>query len=66
MRNWLSGKRTYLTAAIAVLSAVAAWSSGQIDAAALVATILGALTVSFQRSAITTEVAKILVQDEKK
>lgn len=66
MKTWLTGKRTYITAAIAVLSALAAWSGGQIDTAALVATALGALTVAFQRSAITNEVAKILVQDEKK
>ncbi len=31
VRNWLKGRKTYFTAAAAVLTAVAAWASGEME-----------------------------------
>ena len=57
-RNFLSGKKTYLTAAIGVLGAVIAFGDGQIDVTALVAAIWAAAQTCFIRVGITNEVQR--------
>lgn len=56
VREFLSGKKTYLTAAIGVLGAVIAFGDGQIDVTALVAAIWAAAQSCFIRAGISNEV----------
>lgn len=57
VREFLRGKKTYLTAAIGLLTAVVAWADGQIDGAALAAAVWVAAQTVFIRAGITKEVA---------
>lgn len=54
----LAGKKTYITVAVAILSAGAAFVGGQIDLAELMQTITTALIGAFVRAGITMEVKK--------
>ena len=54
----LSGKKTFITAAAAVLTAVGAYLSGEVDLATTVQTCFGALMVVFLRKGVTSEAAK--------
>jgi len=58
IRMLLQGKKVYLTAAIGVLGALAAWSDGQISGTGMLATLWGALQACFLRSALSSEVKK--------
>lgn len=58
IRAYLQGKKTYLIAAIAVLSALLAFASGTADLFETVNTILIALGLGSLRSGVTTEVEK--------
>ena len=53
MRNWLKGKKTYMTAFIGVLGAVVAWGDGQIDTVGLLAAIWAAVQVITIRAGMT-------------
>jgi hypothetical protein len=57
VRDFLKGKKTYITAAIGILGAVAAWSDGQINGVGLAATVWAALQTCFIRAGIANEVA---------
>jgi hypothetical protein len=52
IQTWLSGKKTYLTAAIGVLGALAAFGDHQIDVTALIAAIWAAAQTCFIRAGV--------------
>lgn len=52
IRLWLSGKKTYLTGVAGILTALAGWSAGTIDAGALVNAIMIALQAMTLRAAV--------------
>ena len=52
LREFLKGKKTYITAAIGLLGAVVAWADGQIDGVALLAAIWAAAQACFIRAGI--------------
>ncbi len=52
LRDFLKGKKTYITAAIGILGAVIAWSDHQIDGVGLAATVWAALQTCFIRAGI--------------
>jgi hypothetical protein len=54
VREFLKGKKTYITAAIGLLGAVAAWADGQIDALALGAAVWAALQACFIRAGVAS------------
>ena len=58
VREWLKGKKTYITAAIGLLGAVVAWADGQIDMMGLLAAVWAAAQTSFIRAGIAKETAK--------
>lgn len=53
----LSGYRTYITAALAVLGALAAWLMGDISLEAMVAAVVPAILSVFVRAGIKNDVA---------
>ena len=58
VREFLRGKKAYITAGIGLLGAVIAWADGQIDGMALLAAVWAATQTCFIRSGIANEVAK--------
>ncbi len=52
VRDFLKGKKTYITAAIGILGALAAWSDGQINGVGFAATVWAALQTCFIRAGI--------------
>jgi len=58
MREFLKGKKAYITAAIGLLGAVIAWADGQIDGVALLAALWAAAQACFIRAGISNEVQK--------
>lgn len=58
IREFLKGKKTYITAAIGLLSAVAAWADGQIPATGLLASLWAAAQACFLRAGLANEIAK--------
>ncbi|MFA6134551.1 MAG: hypothetical protein WC869_11105 [Phycisphaerae bacterium] len=58
IRDFLRGKKAYITAAIGLAGAVLAWADGQIDNVALLAAIWAALQACFIRAGIGNEVRK--------
>ncbi len=58
IQTWLSGKKTYLTAAIGVLGALAAFGDHQIDFTALVAAIWAAAQTCFIRAGVQKAIAQ--------
>lgn len=58
IREFLRGKKTYLTAAIGLLGAVAAWADGQIGTAGLLAAVWAAAQTCFIRAGVANEVAR--------
>jgi len=54
LRDWLRGRKAYLTAAIGLLGAVVAWADGSIDTMGL----LTAVWVAVQACAIRAGIAK--------
>ena len=57
-REFLRGKKAYLTAAIGLLGAVIAWTDGQIGTMGLLAAAWAAAQACFIRAGIANEVAK--------
>jgi len=53
LREFLRGKKTYITAAIGLLGAVVAWADGQIDGVALLAAVWAAAQACFIRAGMT-------------
>ena len=58
VREFLKGKKAYITAAIGLLGAVIAWADGQIGNVALLAAVWAAAQACFIRAGIANEVAK--------
>ena len=58
IREFLKGKKTYLTAAVGVLGAVLAWSQGQLDVAGLLAAVWAAAQSCFIRAGVANEIDK--------
>ena len=58
VREFLKGKKAYITAAIGLLGAVAAWADGQIGGVALLAAVWAAAQACFIRAGIANEVTK--------
>jgi len=58
VREFLRGKKAYLTAAIGLLGAVAAWADGQIGNVGLLAAVWAAAQTVFIRAGIANEVSK--------
>lgn len=57
--KWLSGKKTYIVAFSGVVSAVAAYATGQISTFELVASIFGGTGLATLRSGVANDVKKI-------
>ena len=58
VREFLKGKKVYITATIGLLGAVIAWADGQIDTVALLAAVWATAQACFIRAGIANEVAK--------
>jgi hypothetical protein len=58
VREFLKGKKTYITAVIGLLGALVAWADGQIDTVALLAAVWAAAQAVFIRAGISSAVAK--------
>jgi len=52
LREFLKGKKTYITATIGLLGAVVAWADGQIDTVALLAAAWATAQACFIRAGI--------------
>jgi len=59
LRQFLKGKKTYMTAAIGLLGAVAAWADGQIDGVALLAAIWATAQACFIRAGVASEARRV-------
>ena len=57
-REFLKGKKAYITAAIGLLGAVVAWADGQIDGVALLAALWATAQACFIRAGIGNDVTK--------
>ena len=57
-REFLKGKKVYMTAAIGLAGAVIAWADGDIGGVALLAAVWAAAQACFIRAGIATELAK--------
>ena len=55
VREFLKGKKAYITAAIGLLGAVVAWADGQIDGVAVLAAVWAAAQACFIRAGISNE-----------
>jgi len=55
VREFLKGKKTYITAAIGLLGAVVACADGQIDGVALLAAVWAAAQACFIRAGVTKQ-----------
>ena len=58
IRNFLKGKKTYVTAAIGLLSALAAWADGQVSGTGVLVAVWAAVQACTIRAGIATEVQK--------
>ena len=58
VRDFLKGKKAYITAAIGLAGAVVAWADGQIGTAGLLAAVWAAAQACFIRAGIANEVSK--------
>ena len=58
IREFLKGKKAYITAAIGLAGAAIAWADGDINGTAMLAAIWAAAQACFIRAGIANEVAK--------
>jgi len=58
IRDWLKGKKTYITAAVGFAGAVVAWANGDINTMGLLAATWAAVQACFIRAGIVNEVGK--------
>ena len=58
IRDFLKGKKTYITAIIGVLGALAAFGDSQIDLTSLIAAVWAAAQTCFIRAGVATEIQK--------
>ncbi len=57
--NALKGKKTYFTAAAAVITALGAYFAGEVTLPATITAVFGTLMAVFIRSGVSSEVAKV-------
>lgn len=65
IKLWLRGKKTFITAAIAVLSTIVAWSTDEIGTEVAIQSIVAALLIVFVRLGIITEATNTLNEVQK-
>lgn len=53
MQAWLSGKKTYLVAAAAILAALAAYAAGTMDTVQAVSAVVAAILACTMRAGVT-------------
>ena len=58
VREFLKGKKAYITATIGLLGALIAWADGQIDGVALLAAVWAAAQACFIRAGVANEAQK--------
>ena len=58
MKDKLSGKKTYFTAAAAVITALGAYFAGEVDLTVTIQAVFAAAMVVFLRKGVTSEAAK--------
>ena len=58
VREFLRGKKAYITAAIGLAGAFLAWADGQIDNVAMLAAVWAALQACFIRAGVANELRK--------
>jgi hypothetical protein len=58
IRDFLKGKKAYITAVVGLLGAIVAWADGQINGVGLLAAIWAAAQTCFIRAGIANEVGK--------
>jgi hypothetical protein len=58
MKKTLSGKKTYFTAAAAVLTSFGAYFAGEVDLTVTIQAVFAAMMVVFLRKGVTSEAAK--------
>jgi len=66
VREFLKGKKAYITAAIGLAGAMIAWADGQIDTVALLAAAWAAVQAVFIRAGIANAVQKTIGAGRKK
>lgn len=60
----LSGKKTYFTAAAAVITALGGYFAGEVDLSTTIQGVFAALMVIFLRQGVTSEVKKAVKKTE--
>ena len=58
MKEIISGKKTYFTAAAAVITALGAYFTGGVDLTVTIQAVFAALMIVFLRKGVTSEAAK--------
>ena len=58
MKEKLSGKKTYFTAAAAIITALGAYFTGGVDLTVTIQSVFAALMIVFLRKGVTSEAAK--------
>jgi len=58
IRTWLQGKKTYITAAVGILTAIGMYAGGQIELTGLVAAVWAAVQTCFIRAGVDNAAAK--------
>ena len=58
MNEKLSGKKTYFTAAAAIITALGAYFTGGVDLTVTIQSVFAALMIVFLRKGVTSEAAK--------
>ncbi|MFB3894427.1 MAG: hypothetical protein ACE15C_20695 [Phycisphaerae bacterium] len=62
IRNFLRGKKTYITAAIGLLGAVVAWADGDMSTMSLLGAAWAAVQACFIRAGLANEIDKATQQ----
>lgn len=66
IREFLKGKKAYLTALAGIITAVIAWAEGSLNNTEVITAIFGALSVVFLRSGIANDVSKAVKTNAEK
>lgn len=64
IKTFIAGKKSYLVAMTAIVTAVSAWAADSLTTGELVASILGALALASQRAAIQKAIDAGAPKDE--
>jgi hypothetical protein len=58
IRNWLKGKKTYITAGIGLAGALVAWADGDLNTTGILAAAWAAVQTCFIRAGVANEIDK--------